>query len=263
MTVYVCEQCNGAGHTKSGERCPCRDEDDTATERRKQMGVCPHSHSIRADIAAPPRLMEKLPIDARGYPVPWFVDWIRGEPEFRAMDIRKFKAAIKDRLCWTCGNPLFREEIFVIGPMCAINRISSEPPSHRECAEYAAKSCPFLTKPHMHRRTDDTFEAGRKPSPGVMVERNPGVTLLWYTRRHELQRVKDRPGAADGVLFRIGSPFKLEWYSRGREATRAEVLEAIRTGLPLLYQAAAKYDGPEGIRHLEAQTAAAMKLIPR
>lgn len=49
--IYECEQCNGTGYLeiemqvdrKSGfmkrqrERCPCREEDDAALERRKQM----------------------------------------------------------------------------------------------------------------------------------------------------------------------------------------------------------------------------------
>jgi len=227
------------------------------------MTTCPYRFPLRPDIAEPPRFMQTLPIDKRGYPVPWFVQWVHGEPEFRAMDLRKFRAAINGRLCWTCGSKLFLEEIFVIGPMCAVNRISSEPPSHRECAEYAAKNCPFLTKPNMHRRTDEKLEAMKTPAPGVMIERNPGVTLLWYTRRHELQTVRNRPGAADGVLFKIGRPFKVEWYCRGRTATRGEVLDAIESGIPLLREAAEKHDGPEGIAHLETQITEARRLVPR
>ena len=225
------------------------------------MNACPYS--LRPDITEPPRFMQHLPIDKRGYPVPWFVDWINGEPEFRAMDMRKFRAAINGRLCWTCGTPLFKEEVFVIGPMCAVNRISSEPPSHRECAEYAAVNCPFLSKPHMHRRTDETFEEGKKNAAGLMIERNPGVTLLWYTRRHHLLTVRNRPGAGDGVLFQLGRPFNVRWFCRGRTATRAEVLESIDTGYPLLRDAAEKHDGPEGIAHLETQLVTAMRLVPR
>src|SRR6266576_2639290 len=172
------------------------------------MSTCPH---LRSDVAEPPRFMQKLPIDKRGYPVPWFVQWINGEPEFRAMDKMKFRKAVNDRLCWNCGNPLFSEEVFVIGPMCAVNRISSEPPSHRECAEYAAKNCPFLSKPQMHRRKDGIEIL---PSAGVMVERNPGVTLLWYTKRHAIQTIHGQPGAGDGILFQLGRPFRLDWYCR-------------------------------------------------
>jgi hypothetical protein len=206
--------------------------------------------------------MQKLPIDKRGYPIPWFVDYLNGEPEFRAMDRRKFRHAINDRLCWVCGNKLFGEEVFVIGPMCAVNRISSEPPSHRECAIYAAKNCPFLSKPQMHRRTDAEIEKIKVPSPGVMVERNPGVMLLWYTRRHSLLTVHNRPPAVDGILFQLGRPFKLQWFCRGQPATREEILASMESGLPLLRETAEKQDGPEGMARLETQITEAYRLIP-
>jgi ferredoxin len=207
--------------------------------------------------------MERLPIDKRGYPVPWFVDWINGEPEFRAMDMQKFRRAVNDRRCWTCGKQLYAEEVFVIGPMCAVNRISSEPPSHRECAEYAAKNCPFLSKPQMHRRSDETIDAMKQKGAGVMIERNPGVSLLWYTRRHMLLTVRNRPGAGDGLLFQLGRPFKTEWYCRGRPATRAEVLESMESGIPLLRAQAEKHDGPAATAHLEHQITQAYRLLPQ
>jgi hypothetical protein len=224
------------------------------------MSTCPYQ--LRADIAEPPRFMQRLPIDRRGYPVPWFVDWINGEPEFRAVAPGKIRKAVNDRLCWVCGTPLFREEVFVIGPMCAVNRISSEPPSHRECATYAAMNCPFLAKPQMVRRKDGLPE--KLPPAGVMVERNPGVTLLWFTRRYRVMNVQGRPGIAGaGILFQIGRPFRVEWYARGRNATAAEIRESIESGLPLLREAAAKYDGPEGMAHLEVQITNARRLVPR
>lgn len=224
------------------------------------MSGCP----LRHDIAEPPKFMQELPIDKRGYPVPWFVDYIDGEPEFRAMNRRKFRIAINDRRCWVCGNKLFGEEVFAIGPMCAVNRISSEPPSHRECAQYSARNCPFLTKPHMVRREDEKFNAGKKPSPGIMVERNPGVTLLWYTRRHEIISTPGKPGVANpGILFRLGKPFLTEWYAHGRPATRAEVLESIESALPILRETSAQHDGPAALPLLELQITQAMRLLPR
>lgn len=41
MTVYVCEQCHGTGQLPQGQRCPCREEDDTAAERRAGMRLEP------------------------------------------------------------------------------------------------------------------------------------------------------------------------------------------------------------------------------
>jgi len=38
--ILDCEQCNGTGECKPGIRCPCREEDDEAGERRKQMSLC-------------------------------------------------------------------------------------------------------------------------------------------------------------------------------------------------------------------------------
>ena len=227
------------------------------------MSTTPAQCPLRHDITAPPKFMQNLPIDKRGYPVPWFVDWINGEPEFRAMDARKFARAIVERLCWTCGHKLFGEEVFVIGPMCAVNRISAEPPSHRQCAEYSAVNCPFLSKPHMVRREDENFNSVKRQGAGVMIERNPGVTLLWYTRSHRLQQIRGQGVANDGILFQIGRPLKTEWYAHGRKATRKEVLEAIESGLPILREVAAKHDGPEGMMLLENQINTAMRLVPR
>src|SRR5262245_3833667 len=93
-----------------------------------------------------------LPIDARGFPVPWFVAWFKdgeqvepgvGLPDFRVADANKMRSALKLRLCWVCGKRLGRHLAFTIGPMCAINRTMSEPPSHYECARFAAQACPF------------------------------------------------------------------------------------------------------------------------
>jgi len=201
--------------------------------------------------------MARLPIDKRGYPVPWFVDWIDGVPEFRAMDPRKFKLAITERRCWVCGNKLFPEQVFTVGPMCGINRISSEPPSHRQCAEYSAVACPFLSKPHMHRREDEEFNREKKKGAGLMIERNPGVTLLWYTRRHQLLHV------SNGVLFKLGQAFKLAWYCQGRAATRDEIMESINSGLPALRAAADRDPQPGAHEALDREIERGLRLVPR
>jgi hypothetical protein len=183
------------------------------------------AETLRTDIAEPPRFMRELPI-FRGYPVPWFVEWIKGEPEFRAISAIKMHTAINERRCWVCGGRLFEELVFVIGPMCSINRISGEPPCHRECARYAAINCPFLSRPQMTRRTNDL------PQNIVWSDdhhpRNPGASAVWFTRRYKLIQ------NGNSVLFHIGKPFRVEWYAQGREATRAEVIEALEKGIPII-----------------------------
>lgn len=203
----------------------------------------------------PPRIAQ-LPVDPRGYPVPWFVAWVDGEPEFRAADGRKFADAVRAGLCWVCGQATGKYRTFVIGPMCTITRTTAEPPSHKDCAVFSALACPFLTKPRMVRRENDLPEDIRNTA-GHMFERNPGVCALWTVTK-DFFTFWDGRG---GVLIEVPEPESVEWYAEGRPATRAEVDESIRTGLPLLEEMA-KLDGPRALNELTAKTLAARKWFP-
>ena len=175
-----------------------------------------------------PSRIKTLPVGPNGFPVPYFVAWADGKPEFRAADARKFNLSVTERRCWVCGDVLGKHKTFVIGPMCGVNRVSSEPPSHTDCARFSAKYCPFLARPQADRR-EGNFPGLAECPAGHMITRNPGVTLLWTTEGYTL--FKDGRG---GVLIHIGDPTAVEWWREGRAATRAEVEESIRTGLPEL-----------------------------
>jgi hypothetical protein len=200
-----------------------------------------------------PARIAKLPISDTGFPVPWFVAWIDGVPDFRIVDTPKIARAHTYGLCWLCGEPLGRFKCFVIGPMCAVNRVTAEPPCHRDCAEYAQRACPFLTQPRM-KRNDKGMTDYRAP-PGEMIARNPGVTVLWVCHEYSLMQVNN------GALFRVGAPVEVVFFAQGRQATRAEIMESIETGYPLLRDAAA-IDGNEALDELEIQYRRAMELIP-
>jgi hypothetical protein len=205
---------------------------------------------------APPRI-KRLPRSAKGFPVPWFVQWIDGEPDFRVVDGRKVAPAVKHGFCWTCGGPLGTRKAFVIGPMCGINRTISEPPSHRDCAIFAATSCPFLSSPQARRRADGLPEE-RREAPGFHLDRNPGAAGVWITKSYTPFRA--HMGNA-GVLFEIGDPVEVLWFAHGRPATRSEVLHSIETGLPRL-QAIAAEEGPEALAVLADQVRAFQPLLP-
>jgi hypothetical protein len=204
--------------------------------------------------ATPPKRMMALPVDRRGFPVPWFAAWVGEEPDFRCVAPGKLEEAIRRSLCWVCGQPLGRFKSFVTGPLCAVNGISAEPPSHKECAEYSARSCPFLTKPRMRRNEKNLPDHAPHPV-GSMVERNPGVALVWTTSTFQVMRM------GGGALFRVGRPEAVQWFAEGREATRAEVLASIESGLPYL-QAEADREGPEAGRALELLATQAMNVLP-
>ena len=158
-------------------------------------------------------------------------------------------------LCRICYNKQYNanRQAFVIGPMCGVNRITSEPPQHLECAEYAAKACPFLTRPMATRNNRDLPEDAT--AAGIMIARNPGVTLIWSTKKITPFKV------SNGYLFKLGDPTCLSFWCKGRAATRAEALESVNTGLPTL-RSYAERDGPEGVAQLEVMIAAFMPLLP-
>jgi hypothetical protein len=187
--------------------------------------------------------MLHLPVDARGYVVPWFVAWVDGVPEFRAMDPKKWVEAVRYKLCWVCGTRLGAHFAFVVGPMCLVNLTSSEPPSHLQCATWSAINCPFLSRPQMVRRENDL--PATMETPGIAIRRNPGVTAVYVTKGF---RVFD-----DGVgkpLIKIPEEHtEIQWYADGRKATREEIQESIDTGLPILMEMA-EQEGPGAVKEL-------------
>ena len=175
-----------------------------------------------------PDHIKKLPISERGYPIPWFVPKDRdGKPITQAADPNKRLTAVRSDRCWVCGEPRGVYKAFVIGPMCMVNRITAEPPCHLDCAEYTVRACPFLAKPNMRRNPSDIPD--KKPSAGLMLERNPGVSVIWLTKK--MQRVPDQLGS---WLIKVGDPVSVRFFREGREATREEIVASIESGMPLL-----------------------------
>jgi hypothetical protein len=214
--------------------------------------------SIR-DIPRPPQVA-KLPVDERGFVVPWFVDC--GEdglhPDHRLVDTRKFVKAVKEQRCWLCGGKLGRIKASVIGPMCAINKITSEPPCHPDCAAYAIKACPFLSRPRA-RRNEKNLPEERRDAAGIALDRNPGVSVIWES----LQSSKpfNPMQGQQGTLFDLGPVYRVSWWREGEPATREEALASIREGFPALLDVA-RQEGDEAVYALIEAANAVMPLLP-
>lgn len=210
------------------------------------------SSQKKVDIQTP-ETMKNLSFH-KGYRVPWFVAKINDKFDFRIADQFKLKLAVDKKLCWICGSFIEKNFVFVIGPMCAVNRVNAEPPSHLECAEYAAKVCPFLIQ-EMVKRNTLNMPKGTEDAAGIPIDRQPGAVCLWICREYSLF------DAGNGMLMSLGKPIKVVWMRMGRLATREEVLESISSGLPLLRDLA-KQDGLNGQVELEFKITEALKLLP-
>jgi hypothetical protein len=215
-----------------------------------------------AKLPSPPIRIARLPKDHRGYPIPWFVAYFKdgkesvrpdGVADFRVLASGKRELAVKKRLCWVCGEPLGVHQVFPIGPMCAVNRTTMEPPCHRGCAEYSATACPFLTVP-ARRRNEEGLDHFEHKVDGEMIKRNPGAIALWESGFKTFK-------VHNGWLIRLGEPTRVDWWTKGRHATRAECLDAISSGYPSLLEAAER-DGQEAIDELELLAIKALDYLP-
>lgn len=197
----------------------------------------PYNEAIRSKLDLMPERIRFLHVSDRGYPIPWFV-YVdpNGKVDFRVSKPRALLEAVRHNKCWVCGGPLGRTHATVIGPMCAITRTNSEPPSHTDCAIYSAKVCPFLSNPRMRRNERDLPE--NHFTPGMGIDRNPGVVAVWVSRSFSLFN-----DGRNNALVRIGDPIQVRWYAGGRDATRAEVMESIDSGFPILQAEARKQPG--------------------
>jgi hypothetical protein len=102
-----------------------------------------------------------------------------------------------------------------------------------------------------------------RPPAGEMIERNPGVTLLWFATDYKLFEAN----GGTGRLFQVGSPTKIEMYCEARPATWEEIRVSIKTGLPALESACDREVTPErrveAHKQLIAQTEAFLRLIKK
>lgn len=179
---------------------------------------------IDATLEMPARI-KKLPVNEAGYPVPWFVAWIDGKPDFRVVGTDKIRDAVRWKLCWICGEPLGSNLSFVLAPLGVIKRTSGEPPSHRECAIFLAKE-------------------------------KSEVTLVWTTTsdRFKLDENGD-------LLFHLGPAHEAQWFAFGHAATREQVEEIVEEGFSILKKLA-EGKGLEAMEELTRRHAEAIKLLP-
>jgi hypothetical protein len=219
------------------------------------------------DVLNMPSRIRRLPVSPTGYPVPWFVAWFAngkpsedgvGLPDFRVVDPKKIRDAVKQNRCWVCGQTKSAAfHAFVIGSMCAINRCISEPSSHRDCAIWSAKNCPFLSRPNMVRN-EKNLQAKTVEAAGVTLKRNPGVVCVWVTKHF---KPFTPPGG--GILFSLGVPVEVIWIAQGKIATRQQIMDSIdaEDGYPKLEEMA-RLEGPAAMRALATQREWTMQIIP-
>lgn len=212
---------------------------------------------IRKGLPTLPARMQRLSVDKRGYPVPWFVQWVAGAPNFQIVDPQRFRQAVRFGNCWICGERLGARKTFVLGPLSIFNRITSEPACHYDCARFAAQACPFLILSKAHYKD---IPQGASKVPGL-TDRNPGVCALWTTKTFKIV-----PASEGKKLIVVSEPVSVDWYAQGKLASRAQVQESLDEGLHLVYaplaQEPVKWKRIQNIVTFENEYARALKYLP-
>lgn len=132
-----------------------------------------------------PKRIAELPRDERGYPIPFFAQYVDGKPDLRIADGRKAVRCDHDLLCWVCGQALLTSVCFIGGPKSAQSGTYSDGPMHRDCAEFSLRVCPHLAIPNASRRSNDLPE--NVVEPVGYVEKKPEILVMRVQVNREWQ----------------------------------------------------------------------------
>ena len=97
----------------------------------------------------PRRIQQNLLRDPNGRFIPFFVRYIDNVPDFRFIDARMINRCVLCGVCWVCGLPLPKKSQqvgFTLTTASPMRRFATEPPSHPDCAVYAARVWPMTLK---------------------------------------------------------------------------------------------------------------------
>lgn len=158
-----------------------------------------------------PSFLKHLKINDKGYPIPFFVAYVDGKPDFRLLDPKKQHYCIHQKLCAICGKKLFKDSYyFISGPIGYTNGVSTDPAMHRECAEYSINVCP-----HLHFEKSERRDKGiehLKNEQDCMLEQKPPMILL--VKAHKFKDFRNP--ANEGTLIRfIPASYEIFVYENG------------------------------------------------
>jgi hypothetical protein len=122
-----------------------------------------------------PESLSHLKVDHRGYPIPFFVPIVNGEPNFKFADQKKQILCIDKGLCHICGIKLIKGVYyFISGPLGLKNKVVTDPAMHKHCAEFALAVCPHMFFEKAERKAEvpegPSVHAPGKPSELYLIK---------------------------------------------------------------------------------------------
>ena len=144
----------------------------------------------RIDRVEIPRFLSHLEVYG-GFPVPFTQMWIDGKPDFRVMDSERVQQCAEEKLCAICGHRLGEFAFFIGGPLSKANHLFADPAMHERCADFASRTCPFVSGDRHEYSTRAVKNAGRaviKIDEMVSTQR-PSTMFILKTRTKHVRAV--------------------------------------------------------------------------
>jgi hypothetical protein len=148
-----------------------------------------------------PQFLSHLPT-YRGYPAAFFQLWSDGVPDFRAIDTDKWAQCLKEKLCGICGKRLGEFCYFIGGPLSRDNKLFTDPPMHQDCAEFASRTCPFLSGKKLEY-SDKPVEHDNAVILTAPMAPRPDRMFIMRTRTAKIRGVK----ANGSYLIQVTGPW--------------------------------------------------------
>lgn len=159
-----------------------------------------------------PSFLEHLKV-YRGFPVPWFVAYVDGKPDFRMIDPKKMQYALEQDKCFVCGKKHIKGlYFFITGPMGLANGVHSDCPLHLDCAKYSLQICPHLFFERTQRNeTGDLYKYVSATTGQAGIKEKPSELYLIKANKY-----KTIPGPEGGRLIKFNVvDFEEFWYENG------------------------------------------------
>jgi hypothetical protein len=123
-----------------------------------------------------------------GYPVPFVQMYIDGRPDFRVIDPERSDECVNDKLCAICGRGLGEYCYFIGGQLCKQKHLFLDAPMHEQCAEFASKTCPFVSgkkDEYSKRPVDEAVTTIKQMASSVRPEK----MFIFKTRTKKVRHV--------------------------------------------------------------------------
>ena len=146
-----------------------------------------------------PDFLTHLPTH-HGLPVPFSQAWLNGKPDFRTLDPDKTIHSVLKTLCAICGRRLGERSYFIGGERSKASHLFTDPPMHKDCAEFATQTCPFVSGKKLDYSDRPTNPQTTKVQEMVSTQRPAQMFILSaWTKKTRLAR------SGDSVLIQAGS----------------------------------------------------------